>query len=315
MSRNYEQTQDDLLNMYIRQYYQIRSHIESLNDMLDEININIINITNNNLIRNRVNRTHTLNNRRQNTFVSYDYNNPIRHNLYNDTTSTINQNRNTRRSRNSNSMTNFYRQILDLFNESVPIIPTQHQIDVATRLVKYSDIIDPLSECCPIALERFQDDEIVRQIHYCNHIFCQSSFNEWFRSNVRCPVCRYDIRLYTNDASNSNNNTNNTNTNNTNTTNNNNNTNNATNTNTNTNNNTNNRSNNNRTNNNRTNNNNNEANISSEPDYNNILSSLSSRIFQELLNSSNSESISYDASNNMIFFETIFTPNNRYNNI
>ena len=287
MSRNYEQTQDDLLNMYVRQYHQIRQHIQSLNDMLDEVNLNIINITNNQLIRNRVNRTHNSFNRRQNNYVSYDYNNPINPNTYNlnQTNNSISNNNNTRRNRNRNNSNNsdFYRRVLDLFSENVPITPTQQQIENATRLVRYSDILEPLSEACPITLERFGLDDMVRQIHYCGHIFCQTSFNEWFRNNVRCPVCRYDIRTYNN--SNTNNNTNTYN-----------NTNNTTNTNANT-----------------------DTDTDTYADTeihnqesltnNNLLSSLSSRIFQELLNPTSNDTFMFDASNNMFYFETILRPN------
>jgi hypothetical protein len=83
-------------------------------------------------------------------------------------------------------------------NSNVVVRPTRQQIQNASRIVSYRDIQSPLSEICPITLERFNPDDMVRQIHSCGHIFCQSAFIEWFDSNVRCPVCRYDIRNYTN---------------------------------------------------------------------------------------------------------------------
>jgi len=43
-------------------------------------------------------------------------------------------------------------------------------------------------------LERFNPTDQVRQINHCGHIFLPNEFNEWFQTNVRCPVCRYDIR-------------------------------------------------------------------------------------------------------------------------
>lgn len=325
MSRNYEQTQDESLEMYFRQYYQIRNHIQTLNEMLDEINLNIINITNSQIIRNRANRNNNLFNRRNNSYIRYDYNAPISHSLYNYTSSNNNANANantnanvettasanesatlntntsatsnvetnrnttTRRNRQRNAHSNFYRQFFDSFIENVPIIPTQREIENATRLVKYGDMLDPISECCPITLERFNMNDMVREIRSCGHIFSQSSFNEWFRSNVRCPVCRYDIRTYnSNTTVNSINDLNN--------------------------------------NDNSSNNSTGvyETNVSSENvnitsnslGSNNLLSSLSSRIIRELLNSSsNNESIMYDASNNMFYFETIINPNNGYGNI
>ena len=46
-------------------------------------------------------------------------------------------------------------------------------------------------------MDRFSIDDQVRQIHQCGHIFMPSEFDEWFQSNVRCPVCRFDIRTHT----------------------------------------------------------------------------------------------------------------------
>ena len=34
------------------------------------------------------------------------------------------------------------------------------------------------------------------QIIHCGHIFIPHQLNRWFQNNVRCPVCRYDIRDY-----------------------------------------------------------------------------------------------------------------------
>jgi hypothetical protein len=73
-------------------------------------------------------------------------------------------------------------------------MPTIQQIENATRLVRYSEIQAPNSEACAISLERFNGTDNVRQINHCGHIFFPTEFNEWFQSNVRCPVCRFDIR-------------------------------------------------------------------------------------------------------------------------
>ena len=49
---------------------------------------------------------------------------------------------------------------------------------------------------CPITLEDFQENETVCQIKHCRHTFKEQSLRNWFQNNVRCPVCRYDIRDY-----------------------------------------------------------------------------------------------------------------------
>ena len=30
----------------------------------------------------------------------------------------------------------------------------------------------------------------------CGHIFCSNELLTWFENNVRCPMCRFDIRTY-----------------------------------------------------------------------------------------------------------------------
>lgn len=82
------------------------------------------------------------------------------------------------------------------FFEPVEVYPTQEQIENATRIVRYSDILRPLNSSCPISLERFNDSDYVSVIRHCSHIFNTNELNNWFRTNCKCPVCRYDIRNY-----------------------------------------------------------------------------------------------------------------------
>jgi hypothetical protein len=85
---------------------------------------------------------------------------------------------------------------LSSFYDNVPVYPTTEQITNGTRRLLYSNIEEPLNVCCPITLERFESDNEVLQILGCSHIFNPNSLQQWFRSNVRCPICRYDIRDY-----------------------------------------------------------------------------------------------------------------------
>ena len=236
MNNHLTNDQQRLIDMYINQYNTTNSHIEHLLDMLDEIRSNLFNvITLNQPRRTRINR-HSRNtntntntntninqmfNDRQNSYIHYDYNTPINPNIYNENVNRTNvtnrnniNNRNNRTNVNnrnninnrtnvnpnvsssifdSNEITNFFTNFL---NTSVSIRPTQQQIESASRLIKYSEIEHPLSEICPILLERFSNEEMIRQLKPCGHLFCQSSFQQWFENNVRCPVCRYDIRNY-----------------------------------------------------------------------------------------------------------------------
>lgn len=112
------------------------------------------------------------------TPIFYDYNNPINPSLY---------------TTNADGFT--LRNLVNrLFDETG--VPTLTQINNASREIVYSDIENPITEVCPISLNRFQPTDIVRQIHHCGHIFGTSDFNAWFLRSSFCPVCRYDIRNY-----------------------------------------------------------------------------------------------------------------------
>ena len=100
---------------------------------------------------------------------------------------------------NNDFNTTFGNSIIDLlraFNTPVIVAPTTTQIENAVRRICYRDIPNPISPICPISLERFNNDQTVSQIIHCGHIFNTDGLNEWFQTNVRCPVCRYDIRDY-----------------------------------------------------------------------------------------------------------------------
>jgi len=85
-----------------------------------------------------------------------------------------------------------------LFNNlrDVVVYPSQSQITNATRNIEFSDNSANMNSSCPITLDEFQNGDMVRQIIPCGHIFQETALRNWFTRNVRCPVCRYDIRDY-----------------------------------------------------------------------------------------------------------------------
>lgn len=284
MSDFTHQERQTLINMYITQYNQTNLHIERLFDTLDDIRNNI-----NNLIDNNMNRTNRFPNR------SYRYDNRY-DNRYTNTNTNTNMNRNSNSNSNSrrpyiyydlsnpidrstyiSDETNNNNQDITNFlttflNSSVTVRPSQEQINNASRLVRYSDISNPNSTSCVISLEPFESNDNVIQLHHCGHIFFPDQFNQWFSNHVRCPVCRHDIRNY-----------NTTNTNTTNTIN-------STNT--------------------------VESPLTLDLSNNNladnILSTISNRLFTNLLNPSSSnpsDRFVYDPSNNILLFETILRAN------
>ena len=39
------------------------------------------------------------------------------------------------------------------------------------------------------------ESSIVREINKCKHIFHLSCADRWFENNIKCPLCRQDIRV------------------------------------------------------------------------------------------------------------------------
>lgn len=212
---NFTPDQHRMLDIYVGQYNQLNAQITMLQQSLDNIrtNINMVmfantnnnsNTYNNHNFRNRnANANRNRNNRENNPFVFYDYENPINPNVYLDNLASSRNNHSTRhrpissesRSSNENRNSDAWSSLLSTFlNSNVIVRPTIQQIENATRLVRYNAIQSPNSEACAISLERFNGTDNVRQINHCGHIFFPTEFNEWFQSNVRCPVCRFDIR-------------------------------------------------------------------------------------------------------------------------
>lgn len=336
MNNNLTNDQQMLITMYINQYNQTNNHIDQLLDMLDEIRNNIINVLSIGQSRQtrqtRQSRRSRLNHHSRNSnshinriinqlfndgrrdFIRYDYNNPINPRVYNEyyhpnnaTHQNQNQNHNSNHTYTATSYqpsstlseaNNLSTFLTNFLNTTVTVRPTNTQIQNASRLIRYRDIANPLSESCPILLDRFQPEQMVRQIVHCGHIFCQQEFQQWFENHVQCPVCRYDIRTYR-PSSNTTSSTSHTN-----------------------------NINNNNINNNSIDISNNEiintnSNQTEEVSFdmsNNELSSsfvdnIASRIFQSLLFPQNQtdDTFMFDPSNNLLFYEAILRPNSRNN--
>jgi hypothetical protein len=80
--------------------------------------------------------------------------------------------------------------------EDVVVRPSNEQIANATELCTFSEQDRYNNTNCPITLELFENGEQVCRIKQCSHIFKPRAIQDWFLRNVRCPVCRYDIRDY-----------------------------------------------------------------------------------------------------------------------
>ena len=191
-----------LNNMYNDNIIQINNITRTLNalnatnDTIRNLLVQILHSNSNNPRNNSYNRRtsrhgHTnTNDHLLDTLVEYEYVIPLnnRNNLY-----SLAEFMNSQNQSNPNPT---IESMINDFLQPIHIYPTQMQIENATRRVRFSDIARPINLSCPISLEEFNDSDTVTVIRYCGHIFNSENLSNWFRTNCRCPVCRYDIRTY-----------------------------------------------------------------------------------------------------------------------
>ena len=72
------------------------------------------------------------------------------------------------------------------FNDPVPVIPTQAQINSALENIQNA------TSNCAICQDSISSGGC--RIRQCGHVYHRSCIVSWFGMNVRCPVCRHDIR-------------------------------------------------------------------------------------------------------------------------
>jgi hypothetical protein len=160
-------------------------HNQNINSETINNLINNLITSNNEIMRNVTNLLHTNNNLNNNNLNTNNrQQNNIRH-----------QNR-EQNNRNNRATPAQISNLFYSFLEPIEIFPTQSQIESATRVVRFGDIIRPLNTACPITLENFNENDQVLVIRQCSHIFSNTGLTSWFRTNCRCPVCRFDIRNY-----------------------------------------------------------------------------------------------------------------------
>jgi hypothetical protein len=119
----------------------------------------------------------------------------------NDARQNTNANANANANQTATGTSNNLMNLNELLNETIrqfsnPVIvrPTEEQIARATRQMTFEQVTSPPNSSCPISLDQFESDSEVTQIIHCGHVFTPEEITRWFQSNVRCPVCRYDIR-------------------------------------------------------------------------------------------------------------------------
>jgi hypothetical protein len=76
--------------------------------------------------------------------------------------------------------------------EDVQIYPSLRTLRESSTVHMYGNL-ETEYDSCSICRDRFDDNSIVRKL-YCNHIFHLNCIDTWLEGNIRCPVCRSDLR-------------------------------------------------------------------------------------------------------------------------
>lgn len=78
-------------------------------------------------------------------------------------------------------------------NFAAPVVvrPTAAQIEAASEITTLQGESD---DVCTICQDGYVANVSVRRLNACGHRFHQACIDPWFATNVRCPVCRHDIR-------------------------------------------------------------------------------------------------------------------------
>jgi len=78
--------------------------------------------------------------------------------------------------------------------ESVLVRPTVRQLEDGSELdTPTSPFVISEGEACTVCQEAMQPGGL-RRLRHCGHAFHRNCIDIWFLRNVRCPICRHDIR-------------------------------------------------------------------------------------------------------------------------
>lgn len=94
----------------------------------------------------------------------------------------------------TNLLTPFFRSSTNPIGGLEPVIvrATPSQIAAATEI--FTNTVVNQDICCTICQDELLIGCQIRKIKSCSHQFHKNCIDQWFERNVRCPICRHDIR-------------------------------------------------------------------------------------------------------------------------
>jgi hypothetical protein len=95
---------------------------------------------------------------------------------------------------NSQGFLDFITQLTQRMQEDVDVVPTEAQINKACVVMPANQANISEQYACPIDLTPIEAHENIMKIKQCVHVFRESNLRELFTRDVKCPMCRFDIR-------------------------------------------------------------------------------------------------------------------------
>ena len=87
---------------------------------------------------------------------------------------------------------NMYSSSIEEFlQQNVVVAPTEDEL-MRSTIVHMSE--EDYSDACSICIDNIEKHQELRTIFHCMHTFHKECIDTWFKENVKCPMCRHDIR-------------------------------------------------------------------------------------------------------------------------
>ncbi len=98
-----------------------------------------------------------------------------------------------------NSLLNIFTQpdvtlMTGIFNlpDPVAITPSNEVLSQASEILTATENHNNVQ--CMVCLEHLMAGQELRKLIFCRHVFHRQCIDTWFERNIRCPICRHDIR-------------------------------------------------------------------------------------------------------------------------
>ena len=70
-------------------------------------------------------------------------------------------------------------------------------INTNTEVTNYRSSESNGQQMCPICRVNFEENDIVRKINHCGHMYHLNCIDNWFQEHSTCPVCRHNLNSNT----------------------------------------------------------------------------------------------------------------------